>query len=349
MATVATNGGQVTVTITAGPTSTTAASDANSGLETTSSTLSLVYIYSMSSTAEPTDAASSSNHSQSSNISGGAIAGIVVGSIALLAILALSLFCCSRRVARKKRAEIASLHPSRHTAPSRAYSGGTMTPGPTASISGGTMRNSQYARSMGDRSTTTAQRSVKSPDLMPSIPPQELPTPHNRPELDGSRAMHKQRSQKSGRSKRGANVVYGSMEHPVELQAGSMTDLVAGMQEMKRIKVPKRVEQTDWKKDQHSTESPRQQDRGGNGGLLSPQWPPPSGAASSESCLVSDLDETVDGTETEYGEGGADAGSIHIYYRSSAATIAAAMSQASSTKGPRSTIRSSSTTTTRLA
>ncbi|PSR97427.1 hypothetical protein BD289DRAFT_450936 [Coniella lustricola] len=218
-----------------------------------------------------------------------------------------------------------------------------MTPGPAVSISGGTMRNSQYARSMGERSTTTAQRPVKGPDLLPGMPPQELPTPHNQPELDASRAMYKQRTQKSSRSKRRTNDIYGSMDEPVELQAGSMTDLVAGMQETKRIKVPSRIQQTNWRGNQRDVETLQGGD--GGGALFSPQWPPPSGAVSSESCLVSDLDETLDGAATDYSGGGVDAGSIHIYYRSSAATIAAAMSQASSTKGPRSTIRTSSTTT----
>ncbi|KAF3761750.1 hypothetical protein M406DRAFT_333802 [Cryphonectria parasitica EP155] len=365
--------GQITVTITAAAASSTATpgSDNNGDLDTTSSTLSLIYVYSTSTNSEPTDAASSSNSynsSSSHHLSGGAIAGIVVGSVALLAILALALFCYSRHVARRRRAEIASLQPSRHPAPSRAYShattiqGGQMTGGGAggASTNGRTTRNSHYARSMGERSMATtvggggggARRSLKSPDLLPVLPPQELPTPHNRPELDG---RAKQRSQKSSRSRtkpRGAAEVYGSMEHPVELQAGSMTDLVAVIQEMKRVKVPG-TEGGSYNGNTHSNSGSsrggrQQQDRDSDTlsarGYLSPAWPPHSGAVSSESGLVSDMD----GTETDYdsGEGGmtGDAGSIHIYYRSSAATIAAAMSQASSMKGPRSTIRSSSTT-----
>lgn len=343
MATPTANGGAV-VTSTATVTSAIAAATSTANTttagpaETTSSTISLIYIYSTSTSSEPTSAASSS----STHIGGGAIAGIVVGSVAALVILAFALFCYSRNIARKRRAEFASIPPSRHTAPSRAHSHATTTVQGT--MTGG--RNSQYARSEGAPSTRTAVRSVKSPgpDLLPKLPPQELPTPHNRPELEGSakgvRVVYLQ--------KPGVSEVYGSYAYPVELQAGSMTDLSAVVHDMKRMKASGgagRAKERDSLSD------------GGSEGYLSPGWPPPAGVGS-ETALVSDFDGTTDageGTETEYG----DERSIHIYYRPGSgwdtgsspmshrqSKIAQAMSHASSTKASRSTVRSSTTTTT---
>lgn len=325
MATTTGHAGQVTVTITAASSGATADS-----LDIASSTLSLIYIYSTSTSSEPTEVASSPSRTKSHHqVSGGAIAGIVVGSVAFIIILALSLFCYSRHVARKRRAEMASQHPSRHTAESQAYSRATMMQGPGASTNGRTTRNSDYAKSLDELSM--AHRSLQSPDLLPRCPPQELPTAHNRPELEGSGRMYKLRSKKSARTrpKPGIAEVYGSVDQPVELQAGSMTNLVAEIQELKRVKVSS--------SDRGS--SRRWQDKDSDfasGGNSSPRFPPPSRTMSCDSGLMSD----TDGTETEYGT--ADGASIHIYYRSSAATIAAAMSQASLIKGSRSTMGSNS-------
>lgn len=339
MATPTGNGGQVTITVTPTVTATSDPSAAVVPADTTSSTLSLIYIYSASSVAEPTAAASD----DSTDISGGAIAGIVVGSVAFLVILAFALFCYSRNVARKRRAEIASLHPSRHTAPSRAYSHATTVQGT------GHPRSSQYARSVGQRSAATATKSVldKPPDdLLPAVPPQELPTTHNRPELEGSRGMRAVHHQPKRRP--GLGEVYGSYAYPVELPTGSQTDLVAVIQEMKRQKIsgsPGRGKE-------------KGSDAGGSEGYLTPRWPPGPGTVS-EAGVVSDIDATTDAGETEYGDGTAEERSIHIYYRpgsgwdtgtsplsSRQSRIAAAMSQASSTgKASRSTMRSGTTTT----
>lgn len=342
MATPTGNGGQVTVTVTPTVTATSDPTAPAVPADTTSSTLSLIYIYSASSIAEPTAAASSGSR----HISGGAIAGIVVGSVAFLVILALALFCYSRNVARKRRAEIASLHPSRHNAPSRSYSHATTVQGTSD------MRNSPYARSVGQRSAATATRSVliKSPDeLLPATPPQELPTPHNRLEMDGSRGVrvvHHQPKKKPQRPE--ANEVYGSYSYPVELPTGSQTDLVAVIREMKRQKTP---EGSGRGKEKWS-------DAGESDGYLTPGWPPGPGTVS-EAGVVSDMDATTDAGETENGDANAEERSIHIYYRpgsgwdtgssplsSRQSRIAAAMSQASSTgKASRSTMRSSTTPT----
>lgn len=341
MATPTGNGGQVTVTVTPTITATADATAPATPADTTSSTLSLIYIYSASSVAEPTAAASGSSR----DISGGAIAGIVVGSVAFLVILALALFCYSRNVARKRRAEIASLHPSRNNAPSRAYSHATTVQGTT------NPRDSQYARSVGQRSAAIATRSVlikSQDDLLPAVPPQELPTPHNRLEMDGSRGVRVVHHQPKKKKRPEVNEVYGSYAHPVELPTGSQTDLVAVIQEMKRLKTSGGSGRG---KDKES-------DVGGSDGYLTPMWPP-GPATVSEAGAVSDLDATTDAGETEYGEGTAEERSIHIYYRPGSAwdagssplssrqsRIAAAMSQASSTgKASRSTMRSSTTTT----
>lgn len=369
MATPTANGGAV-VTATATVTSAVAAATSTAG-----STLSLIYIYSTSVSSQPTSAASSSSSSSSSStrLGRGAVAGLVVGSIAALVLLSLALFCYSRNIARKRRAEIASISPSRHTAPSRAYSHATTTVQGNVNGSsgaravaggggGGGSRNSQYARSGAGGGTTpstrtTAVRSVKSPNMLlprpPKVPPQELPTPHNRPELEGGGGG----SAKDGGGVRvvylpkeepGVSEVYGSYAYPVELQASSMTDLSAVVQDMKRMKASGGAGR--------GKERRESQSNGGSDGYFSLGWPPPAGIGS-ETALVSDLDATTDageGTETEYG----DERSIHIYYRPGSAwdtgsspmsyrqsKIMQAMSHASSTKASRSTMRSSTTTT----
>lgn len=324
--------GVVTVTVTPTATIASAATTLADNADTTSSTMSLIYIYSAATTAaQPTSTSSSSaNH----GLSGGAIAGIVVGSVVFLALLAISLFCYSRSIARRKRSEIASLHPSRRTAPSRAHSHATTATMAQMGIGNG----SQYAQSVGTRSVggRSVARTTKS-DL-PNIP-QELPTHHNRTELDGDRSVRPK-----------AHEVYGSYTHPVELQAGSMTDLMAVITEMKRAKVTER-EITARGKDPEI----------GSVGYISPSWPPPSGGGggSSEAGLasVSELEGTDGGEGTVY-DGERSIQSIQVYLSpesewgaGSSATlskrqsIAIAMSQASSSKGSSRTLRSSTTTT----
>lgn len=340
--------GQVTVTVT--PT-VTAGSDPE---ETTSSTLSLIYIYSASTTAEPTAAASPSG--KSSSIGGGAIAGIVVGSVAFLMIVAFALFCCSRNLARKRRAEIASLHPSRNTAPSRAYSHATTAVGQSGTemthrSGGGGGGNSQYARSVGARSAAAASADkpsvvrVKSPkhDFPTAGSPQELPTLHNRPELDGSRGVARLvYHQKKPRP--GVSEVYGSNVYPAELQAESTTHLMEAIQQAK------------------TSGRGRDRDRDtetGSDGYLSPIPGWRHGPATSDAGGVSDLDGTTDagdGPEMDYDNMTAEEKSIHIYYRPGShwdaetsplskrqSQIMAAMSQASSTQGSRSNLRSNTT------
>ncbi|KAG8170063.1 hypothetical protein KVR01_000808 [Diaporthe batatas] len=153
---------------------------------TVSSDLTLVYVFTKSATDESSSSGSSSG-SRPSGLSPGIIAGIVIGAIILLILLVLLVFCTSRRFARKKRQEVASLHPSTHHRTSRVAPS-----------------NSSYH----------AGRSLRSPHTVssPKSPPQELATHFNRLEFDG-------------RGKP-AEVV-GSYIHPAELHAGSTTDLVA--------------------------------------------------------------------------------------------------------------------------
>lgn len=314
MATPTHAAGQVTVTVT--PTAVAGADPE----QTTSSTLSLIYIYSASTTAEPTAAASSTTDSGSS-IGGGAIAGIVVGSVAFLVILALALFCYSRNVARKRRAEMASLHPSAPTATSRAHSRATTAVGQGGTEMTGTGGgNSQYARSMGARSAATAtpadSRSVarvKSPenDFLPSIPPQELPTPHNRPELEASRGSARVVYQKKRQPKPGVSEVYGSHVYPVELQADSTTSLMGAVQQVKTSSGSSgRGRDRDRDRDDRET---------GSDGYLSPTpgWRP--GPGTSEAGIVSDMDGTTDAgddeSEKDFDNMTAEERSIYIYYR----------------------------------
>lgn len=156
---------------------------------TVSSDLTLVYVF----TKSATDGSSSSGSSSGSNPSGlstGAIAGIVIGSVILLIVLVLVVFCASRRFARKRRREEASLHPSDHHHHHHR-------------VSHAAPSSSSYHQVRSHRSTVYSTQ---------SSPPQELATHFNRLEVDG----------------RGRPVeVLGSYTHPVELQAGSTTDLVA--------------------------------------------------------------------------------------------------------------------------
>lgn len=309
MTTTAAHSGQVTVTVTSAPDGTGAAAAA----DTSSSTLSLIYIYSTSTSAQPTGASSSNNSSNSTHVSGGVIAGIVIGCIAVLLLLSLILFCYSRKLARKRRAQIASLHPSRQAAPSTAYSHATTAQG-TMEEHRLPSRLSHYARSVdalsAETGTRTISRSFKSPSPMPSIPPPaELPTSHN---VGNVRVVNVRKPRPA------VAEMYGSYAHPIELQAGSTTNLVSAKAEKKGRKASGSEG-----RGAHKDLRDRRDSDVGSRGYMSPEpdWHS-SGRRGSE------------GTETEYGTeyGNADGASIHIYYRSSAATIAQAMSQASFTK-----------------
>lgn len=312
MTTTVAPSGQVTVTVTSAPNGTGAAAAA---ADTSASTLSLIYIYSTSTSSEPTETSSSSSD-HPTPVSGGVIAGIVVACIAFLVLMSLALFCYSRKVARKRRAEMASLHTSRKTAPSRAYSPATTAQGTFEGHNPN--RESQYARSVGAPSsgtgTRTLSRSFKSPSPMPSFPPPA--------ELPASHTSRKVRMVSVHRPRPEVAEMYGSYSHPIELQAGSTTDLVKALG----------GEGGGGRGDRRDSDV-------GSRGYMSPE---PDWRSSGRRGSF--------GTETEYDAdyGTADGASIHIYYRSSAATIAQAMSQASlrkatSTKASRSTMRSSST------
>ncbi|KAH8776379.1 hypothetical protein F5883DRAFT_246490 [Diaporthe sp. PMI_573] len=170
---------------------------------TISSDLTLVYVFTKSATDESSSSGSSSG-SNPSGLSTGAIAGIVIGSILLLIVLVLVVFCTSRRFARKRRREVASLHPSTHHRTSRAA--------PSNSKS---------------NSSHHAARSQRSTVYSPKSPPQELATHFNRLEVDG----------------RGKPVeVLGSYVHPAEMHADSTTDLVAQLRKGARPPAPRKDE-----------------------------------------------------------------------------------------------------------
>lgn len=312
MTTAAVHSGQVTVTVTSAPDGTGAAT----AEVTSSSTLSLIYIYSTSTSAQPTGVSSSSSNNNNTNtrrVSGGVIAGIVVSCIAFLVLMSLALFCYSRKLARKRRAEMAILHQSLHMAPSRAYS--------HATTGHGTMeerkpdQSSHYARSIGGISAVTGTEtigttsmSLNSPTPMPSRPPPaELPTSHH---PKNARVVDMRRP------KTGVAEMYGNYAHPVELQAGSTTNLVTIKSGEKRMKASGSSEGRRSDRDRRDSDVESR-------GYMSPEpeWHS-SGRRGS------------DGAETEYGTeyGNGDGASIHIYYRSSAATIAQAISQASFSK-----------------
>ncbi|KAJ4418064.1 hypothetical protein N0V82_005818 [Gnomoniopsis sp. IMI 355080] len=312
MTTTAVHSGQVTVTVTSAPQGT----DAAGADATSSSTLSLIYIYSMSTSAQPTGASSSSsnNTKDATRVSGGVIAAIVVSCVAFLVLMSLALFCYSRKLARKRRAEMASLHHSRYPAPSRAYSHATMGQGTMEEHKPD--RSSHYARSIGALSAGTGtetmgtiSRSLKSPSPMPMParpPAAELPTPHN---AQNARVVNMRKP------RAGVAEMYGSHAQPIELQAGSTTNLVSIKSRDKRT----RASSSEGRGSHRDRRDSDVQSRG----YMSPEpeWHS-SGRRGS------------DGAETEYGTeyGTGDGASIHIYYRSSAATIAQAMSQASFTK-----------------
>lgn len=153
---------------------------------TVSSDLTLVYVFTKSAT-EGSSSSGSSSGSKPSGLSSGAIAGIVIGSVILLIFLVLVVFCTSRRFARKRRREVASLQPSdHHNRTSRAAPSST-----------------SYHKARSQRSTIYSS---------PASPPQELATHFNRLEVDGRGKPIE---------------VLGSYKHPVELHGGSTTDLVA--------------------------------------------------------------------------------------------------------------------------
>lgn len=125
---------------------------------TVSSDLTLVYVFTKSAT-EGSSSSGSSSGSKPSGLSSGAIAGIVIGSVILLIFLVLVVFCTSRRFARKRRREVASLHPSDHHRMSRAAPSST-----------------SHHKARSQRSTIYSS---------PASPPQELATHFNRLEVDG--------------------------------------------------------------------------------------------------------------------------------------------------------------------
>ncbi|KAK2599365.1 hypothetical protein N8I77_011126 [Diaporthe amygdali] len=124
---------------------------------TVSSDLTLVYVFTKSAT-DSSSSSGSSTGSSPSGLSSGAIAGIVIGSVISLIFLVLLVFCTSRRFARKRRREEASLHHSdyrkSHAAPS------------------------SYHQARSQRSTIYSPKS-------PPQKPQELATHFNRLEVDG--------------------------------------------------------------------------------------------------------------------------------------------------------------------
>lgn len=355
----------VTVTVPA----VTSTADATTDADLVSSTMSLIYIYSAATTeARPTSTSSSSS---SHDLPSGAIAGIVVGCVAFLVLLALGLFCYSRKIARTRRSERAAstLHlpysPSRRTLPSRARTHSTAAvnsptmqqvgargdrdPGGSSNSRNGHHPKQQYVRS-------PAPGTPRSNRYHPKTPPHELPTHH---ELEGSRGHQWPKK---------AHEVYGSYAHPVELHAGSTTNLVATAEvaQIKKAKAKEKIVTTSImtkEKDYSDSDST---------GYLSPTWPvPPSskgGGTMSETDLATD-------SSTIKTHGTRSVQSIHVYFspgseyggstpavdsgsaaaalsrRQSQIQIALAMSQAASvpkspSKASRSTMQSFSTSTT---
>lgn len=361
MAATTTTGHASVVTVTVGPSQTT-----DAGADLVSSTMSLIYIYSAATTeAQPTTTSSSDS---SDHLAGGAIAGIVVGCVAFLILLALGLFCYSRMIARQRRGERAAptLHPlpyssSRHTLPSRAQSHSTMAVNsPRMQQVGG---GACGATSSNRNSRTHQQHHVQSPGTPrsnrhhPKTPPHELPTHH---ELEGGRGHQQPR----------VHEVYGSYVHPVELQAGSTTNLVAVAEvaQIKKAKPREKIVTT-------SITTTRTPPRGMGGekdcsdtastGYLSPTWPPPvssRGRGGTMSSSETDMDSSTIMSAR-------DMQSIHVYYspgseyagspavadftqaaalsrRQSQIQIALAMSQAASSS-PKSPSKTSYKSTTR--
>lgn len=367
MATTPTHAASV-VTVTVPAATSTADGTSNGAL--VSSTMSLIYIYSAATTeAQPTSTSSSSS---SHRLASGAIVGIVVGCVALLVLLALGLFCYSRKIAHKRRNERAAstIHlspsPSRHTLPSRVQTrsiAAVNSPamqqvgahGERERDRGGVGNSRSGHRSKKQHSRSSAPGTSRSNRYHPKTPPQELPTHY---ELEGSRGP--QWPQK-------AQEVYGSCTHPVELHAGSTTNLVATA-EVAQIRKA-------MAKEKIVTTSISTRGRGDSDsssiGYLSPTWPmPPSsrgGGTVSETDVATDRSTmTTNGTRSvqsiqvyfspELGSGGSTpavdsySAAAALSRRQSQIQIALAMSQAASmskspSKTSRSTVRSSGTST----
>lgn len=299
-------GQALVVTVTVGPSQTTDAADL------VSSTMSLIYIYSAATTeAQPTTTSSSDSSHQ---LAGGAIAGIVVGCVAFLILLALGLFCYSRRIARKRRGErgASTLHPlayssSQHTLPSCAQTPSTMAVNSPrmhqvgSGARGGTTSN-RNSRAHQSSHYVQSPRTPRSNRHHPLTSPHELPTHH---ELEGGRGHQRPR----------VHEVYGSYAHPVELQAGSTTNLVAVAEvaQMKKAKPREKLVTTSIT----TTRTPP----GGMGGekdcsdtastgYLSPTWPPPPssrGRGETMSSSGTDMDSSTIMSAH-------DMQSIHVYY-----------------------------------
>ncbi|CAN8098441.1 unnamed protein product [Discula destructiva] len=341
-ATPTTTSGEVTVTVTSAP-------DVTPPVDTESSTVSLIYLYSSSVDAsEPTSA---SQASKPVTVNGGRIAGIVIGALLFLLLITLALFFFSRKATRRQRAELAAYHPS----PSRSAPASTPYGHVNAPSQGvnsiHTNCSSQYSqpttvRSVGPRSTgqkSPGQRSTgqkpagnvrlsltMSPGPMPSYPPPAtMPTSSIVSSQESVRLVSVVRKP----SRPDVAEMYGSYTHPVELHGGSPVDPFAGGPASDPfIGSPERTRMRAAPQDAMGRGvrwDDRDSDAGSHGFMTSdPGWHSSSGASVS--------DGTGPGTETEYEYGGgsehgaqADGASIHIYYRKSAATIAQAMSQAS--------------------
>lgn len=283
-----TTGHAVVVTVTATPT------------DAVSSTMSLIYIYSAATTeAQPTPTSSSTS---SHHLAGGAIAGIIIGCFALLILLALGLFCYSRRIARKRRGQrvppALRIPPSeRHILPSRTQSHDTTAVNsptmqqliPSSDRDGDSNRNNRNSRSQ--QHTLSSPRTPRSARHHPRTPPHP-----DRPELEGSRPkMHE---------------VYGSYLYPAELQAGSLTNLVAEVAQIQKAKAMAKTVTTS------ITRRERGDSDSNSTGYLSPTWPPPSRGGTVSELEMTDhstIRTTHDG-DYGYTEGDRNVQSIHVYF-----------------------------------
>lgn len=101
--------------------------------------------------------------------------------------------------------------------------------------------------------------------------------------------------------------MYGSYVHPVELQAGSMTNLVAEVAQIKKAKVTEKIVTTS------ITRPEKDYPDSASTGYLSPTWPPPSRGGT-----MSDIDETDASTILTHdgasGYGARSLQSIHVYF-----------------------------------
>lgn len=313
MATTTTAGQASVVTVTVGPTETTGA-DA----DLVSSTMSLIYIYSAATTEAQATSTSSSDSSH--DLAGGAIAGIVVGCVAFLVLLALGLFCYSRKIARKRRGERAAstIQPLQHSS-SRQSSLPTTSRAqshPAAAVhsprvvqrvdsdarAGSRHSNSNSHSRINQQHDTRSPRTSRSNRHHPKTPTHGLPTHH---ELEGSRGQQQPK----------VHEVYGSYVHPVELQAGSTTNLVA-VAEVAQIKKARPATKIVTR----SISTSRTPPEGVGGekdwsdtastGYLSPTWPPPPssrGRGGTMSSSETDMDSSTIMSAL-------DMQSIHVYY-----------------------------------